>query len=363
MPEFIPGLELAERFYRAAVQPIITRHYPGLRYSAALIGHGSEVLGYDTPLSTDHHWGPRLQLFLAEEDLRAIRPALHETLRQELPTAFLGYSTHFGPSDDIGVRLLREIESGPVDHRVEITTVVRLVEDILGVDVHQKVTLEEWLTFPEQELLGLTRGRVFHDGLGELTEMQAKLAYHPHDVWLYLMAAQWARIGQQEAFVGRCGDVGDELGSRLVAAALVRDLMRLCFLLERTYSPYSKWFGTAFARLRCAPELLPVLESVTSSVSWKEREQHLCSAYQAVARMHNRLAITEALPVDVRLYYERPYRVISAERFVTAIRKQIRDEQVRRLPPNVGSVDQFVDSTDVVMQPDLRSRLRALYGK
>jgi hypothetical protein len=79
--------------------------------------------------------------------------------------------------------------------------------------------------------------------------------------------------------------------------------------------------------------------------------------------MHNRLAITEALPVDVRLYYERPYRVISAERFVTAIRKQIRDEQVRRLPPNVGSVDQFVDSTDVVMQPDLRSRLRALYGK
>ena len=36
---------------------------------------------------------------------------------------------------------------------------------------------------------------------------------------------------------------------RLTAALLVRDVMRLAFLIERQYAPYAKWFGTGFARL------------------------------------------------------------------------------------------------------------------
>jgi hypothetical protein len=58
--EFVPGLKLAELFYKEAVRPVLLKHFPRLRYSAALIGHGSEVLGFDTERSTDHHWGPRV---------------------------------------------------------------------------------------------------------------------------------------------------------------------------------------------------------------------------------------------------------------------------------------------------------------
>ena len=68
----------------------------------------------------------------------------------------------------------------------------------------------------------------------------AELAYYPHSVWLYLVAAQWARIGQLEAFVGRAGEVGADTASRLICAQLVHDVMRLAFLLERTYAPYAK---------------------------------------------------------------------------------------------------------------------------
>ena len=59
MPEFIPGLQLSELFYQEAVKPILQAVFPHLVYSAALIGPGSEVLGYDTPQSMDHNWGPK----------------------------------------------------------------------------------------------------------------------------------------------------------------------------------------------------------------------------------------------------------------------------------------------------------------
>ena len=45
---FIPGLRLAGEFYAEAVRPLLDREFPGLRYAAALLGPGSEVLGFDT---------------------------------------------------------------------------------------------------------------------------------------------------------------------------------------------------------------------------------------------------------------------------------------------------------------------------
>ncbi len=36
---FIPGIELARRFYREAVRPVLDAEFPGLPHSAALIGY------------------------------------------------------------------------------------------------------------------------------------------------------------------------------------------------------------------------------------------------------------------------------------------------------------------------------------
>src|SRR5205809_7614714 len=102
MPQFISGLRLSELFYHEAVKPILDSEFPSLRYSAALLGSGSEVLGYDTPLSTDHHWGPRLYLFLSDGDHAQYRAALVNTLSEKLPYHVHGYSTNFGQPDEIG---------------------------------------------------------------------------------------------------------------------------------------------------------------------------------------------------------------------------------------------------------------------
>ncbi|OIO22581.1 hypothetical protein AUJ65_05865 [Candidatus Micrarchaeota archaeon CG1_02_51_15] len=66
---FIKGKKLSELFFKEIVEPILKEHYPNLKYSAGLLGPGSDVLGFDTPRSTDHDWGPRLVLFLEKKTL------------------------------------------------------------------------------------------------------------------------------------------------------------------------------------------------------------------------------------------------------------------------------------------------------
>ncbi|GIH72031.1 hypothetical protein Mth01_42840 [Sphaerimonospora thailandensis] len=94
-------------------------------------------------------------------------------------------------------------------------------------------------------------------------------------MWRYLLACQWQRLSQEEAFVGRCAEVGDDLGSALVAGRLVRDLMRLCLLLTRRYAPYAKWLGSAFRQLPIAEKLTPSLRGAVTATDYPVRERHL----------------------------------------------------------------------------------------
>lgn len=66
MNNFMKGLELNENFYNEIVAEVLSSSFPNLKYSAALIGWGSEVLGFDDELSADHNWGLRFQIFLSE---------------------------------------------------------------------------------------------------------------------------------------------------------------------------------------------------------------------------------------------------------------------------------------------------------
>jgi hypothetical protein len=314
-----------------------------------LIGRGSETLGFDTLQSTDHDWGPRLMLFLDEEgDDR--RKQIDQVLSQELPPEVGGYPTRFVYHDD-----------GLLQHRVTFHTVRRFFRSALNWDVHQKLRAVDWLTMPEQYLRSLTAGRVYHDGLKQLEPIRAQLSYYPHNVWLYLLANQWVRIGQEEAFMGRCGQVGDDLGSRLVTAHLVRDLMRLCFLMERQYAPYIKWLGTAFQLLDSAELLSPVLTDALSAGTWQEREKRLSAAYEHVAQMHNNLGLTKPLPTAVSPFHERPFQVPHADRFAAALLDAVESEEVRALPAHLGGIDQYVDSTDILDNPRYFGNLKAMY--
>jgi hypothetical protein len=235
----------------------------------------------------------------------------------------------------------------PPRHWVEVAGLCGWLTGQLGFDPTRPVTTADWLATPTQQLAEVTGGAVFHDGPGDLGRARDRLAWYPRDVWLYVLACQWQRIAQEEAFPGRCAEVGDELGAAVVTARLARDLMRLCLLMHRRYPPYSKWLGTAFARLPGVAALPPLLTAAVTATSWATRQQHLCQAYRAVAASHNGLGLTERLDPSTRPYFSRPFQVIGAGRFAEALRQAIRDPRVRRLSP-AGAVDQFIDSTDAL---------------
>ena len=60
------------------------------------------------------------------------------------------------------------LSAGPVAHKVEIHTLRQFFLDRLGVDPRSGLSLRDWLMLPQQKLLEVTAGRVYHDGLGEL---------------------------------------------------------------------------------------------------------------------------------------------------------------------------------------------------
>jgi hypothetical protein len=330
LPHFIPGLELARAFYDEAVAPLLGE----TEHAAARLGNGSDVLGFDTERSTDHGWGPRLQLFVEDKEVARVL----EAVEAGVPDEFRGWPVRFG-WDDV-----------PVSHHIDVASLATWLEMRLGFDPRDGLSTRQWLFTPQQSLLELTAGAVFHDPRGEVAAVREKLAWYPDDVWLWLLACQWRRLDQEEPFVGRAAEVGDVLGSRVVAARLVRDAMRLAFLLERRYAPYSKWLGSAFGQLESSSALGLALLDVLSAQDYEPRENALVRVVEELGARHNAARVTRPVEGTVRLFYTRPFRVLGSARFVDACLERVTDPWLKSLPL-VGGIDQFVDSTDVLNHP------------
>lgn len=356
---FVPGRELSRRLYTDAVRPLLDERFGDLPHAAALLGDGSDVLGFDTPTSADHGWGPAVTLFLREEDSPRA-PEVRALLRDRLPRELLGYPTRFADvPGDPGSQVMAP--DGP-DHGVRTSTVRSFARGQLGWDPAEPLEPADWLSFPSQQLLSVTSGAVHHDGTGELTGLRERLAWYPPDVWRYLLAAGWSRLGEEEHLMGRAGQAGDELGSAVIGARLVRDLMALGFLTERRYAPYPKWFGTAFRALAAGPALEPLLHEVLRAPTWPERQDAYAGAAEAVLRRQNELGLADPLPARASLFWGRPFWVIHGGRVAAALVDRITDPAVRRLAVRrlVGGIDQWSDSTDL-KAPEWRPVVRRVY--
>jgi hypothetical protein len=340
------GQALAAGFYRDVVAGLVD-----VPHAAGLVGEGSEVLGFDDSRSTDHAWGPRLHVFVAAEDVDQVLRGV----TQGLPETYRSHPVNFFAWQDQRVR-----------HHVTVTTVEDWVRTELGQPVPSSPA--DWLGLPQQRLLQVTAGAVFHDDQGDLSRIREQLDHFPDDVWWWIQASQWQLIARTEALPGRLAEVGDALGARVRAAELARLLMELALVQARRYLPYPKWLGTAFGQLEAARELDEPLGRLIAADRGERREAAATAALEVVARQHNRLAPEHRLdptcaPFEVGINgAQRPYRVLNAGRFVEACLTKITSPELRGLQP-VGSIDQLTHGSDPLINfSTWPSRLTATYA-
>lgn len=355
MDKFIKGMELCKSFFHDCAKTIMEDNFPDLKYSAGLIGYGSDVLGYDDAVSTDHMWGPRFYLFLHKTDI-AKKDKIFSVLSENLPYTYKGYSVNFTEPDpdDCGVQHPEFIQEGTVNPLIFIQTFEDYLTEQLGISDLNHIKPYEWLAFSEHRLLSLVSGRFFVDGL-HCAEIISKIKYYPSDVKLYLIASNWENIASEQAFVKRCGECGDEIGARIICARICERLMRLCFLYKDTYAPYSKWFGTAFCRLAVDDKIKQAAGSALSADNLAQRENKIVEAQAFVADLHNASGLTEWVDYQVENYFGRDIKVIFADKFAEITAKELKGTAFENVPligafSQIGGVSSIVDETKYYKQ-------------
>jgi hypothetical protein len=196
----------------------------------------------------------------------------------------------------------------------------------------------------------------------DIQETRNRLSFYPQNVKLYLIASQWAIIKEEHAFIKRCSDVGDELGSRITCTRIAERLMRLCFLYKNKYAPYSKWFGTAFKQL----SLDVINDEITAALSADtitEREDHIVNAQVLVAELHNTCNITEPYKIKVAEFYGRGAKVMLSDdnNLAEIVKEKITNPELKNCVL-IGSMSQIGNMEYLWDAPENRGKIYQLYN-
>lgn len=253
------GLELSKKYYLEYGAPMLERDFAQyLPYLAiGLVGSGSECLGYDDEISTDHDFEPGFCIFLPDESIvdSKVEFAL-ERAYAKLPKEFMGF---------------KRCSVAPVGARRH--GVIRLSDfliDKLG-NSSGALTLEEWFLVPEYALCEVCGGEIFRDDSKLFENVRNSLSSFPRGVFLKKLAGNLLLMGQSGQYnYYRCISRGETGAAQLAAIEFVKSAMQVIFLLNGKYMPYYKWSFRALSELDKFSELSYSLEFLISSENTAE---------------------------------------------------------------------------------------------
>ena len=288
------GLELSEAFYREYGAPMLKKEFPQLlpHIAVGLFGAGSECLGYDDVISRDHDFEAGFCVFLPDETI-VDRKAEFELERaySYLPKEFMGYK--------------RSGLSPVGGNRHGVMRTAEFFESKTGT-TDGVLSVGDWFFIPEQSLAEATDGKIFYDGLGEVTAIRERLAYMPSDVRLKKLAGNLLLMGQAGQYnYPRCIARGDRAAAQLAVFELAKAALNTAFLLNCRYAPYYKWTFRALAELPRLSELYEPLEYLISSGNGEEAERKQSIIEDVCARVIAELraqGLSDATGEDIEMH-------------------------------------------------------------
>ncbi len=241
------GLELSKQFYLAYGKDMIENGFPQLasRIAVGLAGEGSECLGFDDDLSTDHDFEPAFCLWLTEQDERQYGMDLARAYRQ-LPKEFGGYS--------------RQTLAPVGGSRHGVMSISSFYNRFLGAPTAPN-THDRWLYTPSASLLCACNGEVFRDDLGEFSAVRQVLRKgYPEDIRRKKLAGHAVMMAQAGLYnYPRCIKRGENGAAQLAVFEFVKHAVSTVYLLNNWYELFYKW---AYRGMRD----LPLLSSLESSL-------------------------------------------------------------------------------------------------
>ena len=242
------GLELSERFYRAYGEPMLQEQFSALlpHVAVGLFGAGSECFGFDDEVSRDHDFEPGFMLLLPDESVVDRRAAFQlERAYAKLPKEFEGFT--------------RSVVAPVGGARHGVMRTADFFREKLG-SPDGILTVSQWLTAPEHALAEVTNGRLFFDGLGEVTRIRESLSRYPEDIRKKKLAGSLLLMAQAGQYnYTRCLKHGETGAAQLAAGEFVKSAMAVVFLLNNVYQPYYKW---SFRAMRALPKLSLLAETM-----------------------------------------------------------------------------------------------------
>ncbi|MCB0154319.1 MAG: DUF4037 domain-containing protein [Anaerolineae bacterium] len=254
-------IEISRQFFEEVVKPILTTHFPQETAQTAfgVFGYGSEALGLDDEYSRDHHWGLRIDALMPDEVFQTRREAMMQVLRANLPATFQGHSLREGHVAGAGL--------APDSLEAFLTRTI-------GIS-HPPQSYEDWLKLPEEDIIHIINGEVWHDPAGNFTAVrQAFQGYYPEPVRLRRIA-HWCRYfsGMGTYALKRAILRDNDFYATTTFAKAVRWGVQLAFMLDKRYYPYDKWLLAYFEKLpRLHAPLQPlVAEAVQLRTPWERK--------------------------------------------------------------------------------------------
>lgn len=245
------GLLLSKQFYVTYGKDMIESCFPQLahRIAVGLAGEGSECLGFDDELSTDHDFEPAFCLWLTEQDERQYGMELARAYRQ-LPKEFGGFS--------------RERLAPVGGSRHGVMSIAAFYTRFLGLS-HAPNSYEQWLYIPSPSLGCACNGEVFRDDLGEFSAIrQVLLQGYPEDIRRKKLAGHAVMMAQAGLYnYARCVKRGETGAAQLAVFEFVRHAMSTVYLLNQTYEPFYKWAYRGLRELPLLSFLEPSLVALT----------------------------------------------------------------------------------------------------
>lgn len=302
------GLELARRYFESCGSEALLYAFPDVMAHSAvgLCGEGSECLGYDDDISSDHDFEPAFCIFIPDDTDEKTVFRL-ERAYAKLPQEFEGYK--------------RSITSPVGGRRHGIIKAGDFFEKFVG-SRDGSLTLTEWTRIPPHYLLSATNGEIFYDGDGKFSKIRENLGNMPDDAWKKRLAGHllMAKQAGQYNFM-RCVEHGEYGAAQLSAIEFASHAVSAIFLLNRAYEPFYKWKFRAMRALPVLGNLSDVVEFLISTESDARAAENKYGIIEDVAGMIieelQRLGVTDAICGDL-------------EKHAYSINDKIKDNNLRQ---------------------------------